>query len=213
MGAPAPTLPAFHQPPPHGVIRNWLGAGGVARLLDYALARRGDFQPSKLGYGEFGTLNPQRRRSETLRSLPGLGDELRDKVAALLPAMTARLRTPAFAPAKFELELVAHNDGAFFARHIDTFVKNGPPSTRVISAVYYFHRQPKAFSGGALRLFSLSRSGAPGTFIDVPPDNDTMVFFPSWYPHEVLTVNCPSGAFEDSRFAINCWIHRNEAAN
>lgn len=212
MAAPAPTLSAFHQPPPHGVIRDWLGSEGVARLIDYALARRDDFQPSKVGYGDDSKLNRERRISEILRRLPGRGDELREMVAALVPTMTARLRTPAFTPAKFELELVAHNDGAFFARHIDTFVKHGPPSTRVISAVYYFHRQPKAFSGGALRLFSLSKSEAPGTYVDVPPDNDTLVFFPSWYPHEVLKVNCPSGAFADSRFAINCWIHRNEAA-
>lgn len=208
MAAPAPTLSAFHQPPPHGVVRDWFGAEGVARLIDYAAARRGEFQPSRVGNGEYRALNPERRKSEILKRLPGLETEVRDKVAALLPAMMARLQAPAFTPAKFEIELVAHNDGAFFARHIDTFVKNGPPSTRVISAVYYFHRRPRAFSGGALRLMSLAGSDAPGTYVDVPPDNDTLVFFPSWYPHEVLKVSCPSGDFSDSRFAINCWVHR-----
>jgi len=208
MEAPAPTLSAFHRPPPHGVVRDWFGADGVARLLDYAVARRDEFRPAGVGNATYRVLNPERRISHVLRRLPGLETEVRDKVAALLPAMTARLQAPAFTPAKFEIELVAHHDGAFFARHIDTFVKNGPPSTRVISAVYYFHRQPRAFSGGALRLMSLAGTDAPGTYVDVPPDNDTLVFFPSWYPHEVLKVLCPSGEFSDSRFAINCWVHR-----
>jgi Rps23 Pro-64 3,4-dihydroxylase Tpa1-like proline 4-hydroxylase len=77
----------------------------------------------------------------------------------------------------------------------------------VISAVYYFHTLPKAFSGGALRLHSLAASGKLGTFVDVEPDCDTLIFFPSWFPHEVLPVHCPSGRFMDSRFAINCWVH------
>ena len=76
------------------------------------------------------------------------------------------------------------------------------------SAVYYFHRSPKSFSGGALRLYSFEASEERGTFVDIEPTNDTLVFFPSWFPHEVRPVVCPSGRFEDSRFAINCWVHR-----
>jgi Rps23 Pro-64 3,4-dihydroxylase Tpa1-like proline 4-hydroxylase len=75
--------------------------------------------------------------------------------------------------------------------------------------VYYFHAQPKAFSGGVLRLHSLaSGKGDGGEHVDVEPVNDTLVFFPSWYPHEVLPVTCDSSRFEDSRFAINFWVHR-----
>jgi len=67
---------------------------------------------------------------------------------------------------------------------------------------------PKAFSGGVLRLHSLAASGHQGTFVDIPPDYDTLVFFPSMFPHEVLPVKSPSGKFMDSRFAINCWIYQ-----
>jgi hypothetical protein len=64
--------------------------------------------------------------------------------------------------------------------------------------------------GGVLRLHSLAdHHEAP--FIDIEPDFDTLVFFPSWFPHEVLPVLVPSGRFLDSRFAINCWIHRGKA--
>jgi Rps23 Pro-64 3,4-dihydroxylase Tpa1-like proline 4-hydroxylase len=101
------------------------------------------------------------------------------------------------------LELVAHGDGAFFARHFDTTAHH---RRRIISTVYYFHALPKAFSGGVLRLHSMAATGRDGTFIDIPPDYDTLVFFPSMFPHEVLPVKSPSGKFLDSRFAINCWI-------
>ena len=57
--------------------------------------------------------------------------------------------------ADVELELVAHNDGAFYARHIDTATGEDSNQVRVLSGVYYFHAKPKAFTGGALRLFAI----------------------------------------------------------
>jgi SM-20-related protein len=78
---------------------------------------------------------------------------------------------------------------------------------RVVSAVYYFHRLPKSFSGGALRVYPLAGREKSNTFVEIEPVNDTLVFFPWWFPHEVLPVVCPSGQFEDSRFAVNCWVY------
>jgi Rps23 Pro-64 3,4-dihydroxylase Tpa1-like proline 4-hydroxylase len=94
---------------------------------------------------------------------------------------------------------------AFFTEHCDRNMQRG--SSRLISAVYYFHRHPKSFSGGILRIYPLAGRAKSRAFVEIEPVNDTLVFFPSWFPHEVLPVNCPSGKFEDSRFAINCWVH------
>jgi SM-20-related protein len=130
-------------------------------------------------------------------------------VRDLVPAIVETLAIPAFEPAKLELELVAHTNAAHLARHRDTRV--GPPNGkpyRAISAVYYFFRQPKSFTGGVLRLHSMAATGAAGSFVDIEPENDTLVFFPSWFMHEVSPVVCPSGQFEDSRFAVNCWVLR-----
>ena len=110
-----------------------------------------------------------------------------------------------FDPARIELEMVAHGDGAFFLRHADTVIRREMTSYRAISAVYYFHRLPKSFSGGVLRLHSIGSK--EGSFVDIEPTNDRLIFFPSWFPHEVTPVICPSGRFEDSRFSINCWIY------
>ncbi|EED35342.1 prolyl 4-hydroxylase, alpha subunit [Luminiphilus syltensis NOR5-1B] len=37
-----------------------------------------------------------------------------------------------------------------------------------------------------------------------------MVVFPSETFHELLRIRCPSGRFEDSRFAVTNWIWRND---
>lgn len=105
-------------------------------------------------------------------------------------------------------KMVAHGDGAFFTEHCDTVVDGRKLAvSRIISAVYYFHRLPKSFSGGVLRIYPLTGREKSDAFVEVEPLNDTLVFFPSWFPHEVLPVSCPTGQFEDSRFAINCWVY------
>jgi Rps23 Pro-64 3,4-dihydroxylase Tpa1-like proline 4-hydroxylase len=119
-------------------------------------------------------------------------------------ALLAELKMSASELSRFETELVAHGDGAFYARHIDTQMQaQDRPGIRVLSGVYYFHRLPKAFSGGALRLY-----GFGAGFVDIEPTHNSLLVFPSWARHEVRPVSCPSGAFMDSRFAINCWVYR-----
>jgi Rps23 Pro-64 3,4-dihydroxylase Tpa1-like proline 4-hydroxylase len=45
-------------------------------------------------------------------------------------------------------------DGAFFTEHKDIAVEDNKFGVRrIITAVYYFHRLPKAFSGGVLRIY------------------------------------------------------------
>ena len=115
-----------------------------------------------------------------------------------------------FEHARFEIEMAAHGNGAFFTRHRDTFVREKLDTHRVVSMVYYFHSIPKAFSGGHLRFHSLTASGEGGHTLDIESVNVTAVFFLSWFPHEVVPIACPSQRFMNSRFAINCWIHANK---
>jgi SM-20-related protein len=199
----------FSKPPAYGRIMNWLGSQMVERLLHYAQSQRDNFIESGIGRGDNKRIDLTLRRSVRLKQLGDLQDELQARVRDALPAMFQQLRTTRFEPSKFELEIVAHNDGGFFARHRDADL-DGPrrANDRVISAVYYFHRIPKSFSGGVLRICSFVGDKDTGAFVDIEPVNDTLVFFPSWFPHEVLTVACPSRRFEDSRFAINCWVRR-----
>jgi SM-20-related protein len=120
-----------------------------------------------------------------------------------------RLSIKPFAIREPELEVSAYNDGAFFQPHIDTMTgQPGRDSCRMVSGVYYFQGQPKGFEGGELRLHRFgSRGGDNEGHIDLAPIANSCLLFPSWAPHEVRPVRCPSGRFEDSRFAVNIWLH------
>jgi SM-20-related protein len=194
------------RPPHYGSISNWLGTDTLACLLNYAHTWRDAFHTS--GVDGDKRIDLTIRRSSKLTKLGALNNELQVRVQASLPLMFQQLGSAPFVPTWLELEMVVHGDGAFFARHCDTIMQPNRLSHRAISAVYYFHRLPKSFSGGVLRLYSVSGSGKEGSFVDIEPTNDSLIFFPSWFPHEVMPVACPSGRFEDSRFAINCWLHR-----
>jgi len=78
----------------------------------------------------------------------------------------------------------------------------------MVSAVYDFYAEPKGFEGGELRIHRIgARDGDEQGAVDVPPDRNSCVFFPSWARHEVRPVPYPWHRFDASRFAINCWFY------
>jgi Rps23 Pro-64 3,4-dihydroxylase Tpa1-like proline 4-hydroxylase len=114
--------------------------------------------------------DPSVRKSLRVGEFGPMMAVFRQRLLDFLPTLIADLRVTSFKPSKVELELVANNEGAFFKRHIDTFMGEArQASDRVLSAVYYFHAEPKAFSGGALRLYSLDTKEDEGNFADVQP--------------------------------------------
>jgi Rps23 Pro-64 3,4-dihydroxylase Tpa1-like proline 4-hydroxylase len=195
--------------PPHLVIREFLDEATVAGLLDYTLSRQCDFTPTRLGSK---AVNPSIRVSMGLWELGGYRQVLEAKILGLLPNLISRLQVTPFERSKLETELVSHGDGAFYRRHIDTRTAHcdDVKRIRVLSGVYYFHAHPKAFTGGALRLYAIGGNKGEN-FIDIEPVRNSLLVFPSWAPHEVMPVSCPSQRFVDSRFAINCWVHRRKA--
>jgi SM-20-related protein len=206
----------FTKPPPYGRITDWLGPEMLQRLLDFAQKQRDSFFQTTVGYTEENRrVDLNVRRSSRMIALGSLKEELQTNLRAILPAMFQRLGAEPFEPSKFEVEMVAHGDGALFTEHRDTAIESEDSiegkkfvAQRVISAVYYFHRLPKSFTGGILRIYPLIGRDKSNAFVEIEPANDRLVFFPSWFPHEVLPVVCPSGRFEDSRFAVNFWIYR-----
>ena len=42
--------------------------------------------------------------------------------------------------------------------------------------------------------------------IDIEPERDGLLAYPSWAGQKSLSVNCPSRRFEDHRFAMNVWL-------
>lgn len=201
------TVHAFEALVPHRRIERFMGSAMVQELLDLAIAREDDFVPTTVGNGDGGTISPDIRSSLLLRDFGELRPELEARFAAVLDETVRVLRLSHFRLHSLELELVAHNDGAFYGEHIDTFTaRPNAQSDRALTGVYYFHRDPRGFDGGDLRLHAIAPA-ADGirSFTDIAPDLDLFVLFPSWVPHEVRKVSCPSGSFADSRFSLNCW--------
>ncbi|WP_353204659.1 2OG-Fe(II) oxygenase [Sphingomonas sp.] len=183
-----------------------LSADDFAELLAFAAASEAHFVPTGVGDGSgAGEFNPTYRRSRALppRHLQPWRDRITAIVAPLLPDILREIGIRPFDVARYEVQLVRHNDGDFYQRHIDTHTGPSDKARRAVSLVYYFHAEPKAFTGGALRLYALRRNDI---FVDVEPVQNRLVAFASWVPHEVLPISCPSGRFLDSRFAINCWV-------
>src|SRR4051794_21704094 len=170
----------FDAPPAILRIENWLGPHLVRQFLDYAQERKIAFEPTGLGragHRAGGLVFDRRLRvSEKMRPVPEIAVEIEPRVRAIIQQIFHALGTEPFEPSRFEVELVAHGDGAFYKMHKD---ETSRTSGRTISAVYYFYRTPKAFTGGELRLHSLRASREPGHFVDVLPENDSIVFFPS----------------------------------
>lgn len=190
---------------PHLTIANFLGERLSGELLQFAYSRLPFAESTTIGQ-QHTRVNTAVRHSHHLGDLDTLRPEFERRILDRLAEMRSGLGVSDFTPAKLQTEMVAHGDGAFYKRHIDTAVGlAGLPARRALTTVYYFHREPKAFSGGALRLFSLF---GPEQFVDVSPEFDLLVAFPSFLPHEVMPVTCRTNDMRDSRFAVNCWVYQ-----
>jgi SM-20-related protein len=192
--------------PPYIVLRDFLDEATVADLLDYTISHQSNFAPTTVS--QDGVLDPSLRVSVVLHDLGKFRQVLKTKIFELVPSFVTKMRATPVEEPKFESELVAHGDGAFYKRHFDTGTRSYQDAKliRVFSCVYYFNAEPKAFTGGTLRLYAIG--GKEGVnFVDIEPIHNSLLVFLAWAPHEVLPVSCPSKRFVDSRFAINCWVH------
>jgi Rps23 Pro-64 3,4-dihydroxylase Tpa1-like proline 4-hydroxylase len=175
------------------------------RLLDYVLQQESAFAPTSTSTGDL-----DYRRSMILYSFPEFSKLIVNRIKAILPDVFRTLGLSPFPLSQIESQLTSHNDGNYYKVHND----NGSPdtATREFTYVYYFYREPKPFSGGELIIYDSKIENnfyvQADSFKTVEPRNNSIVFFPSRYLHEVLPVSCPSKAFADSRFTINGWVRR-----
>jgi Rps23 Pro-64 3,4-dihydroxylase Tpa1-like proline 4-hydroxylase len=207
------TLPPRPLPPCHQ-YRGFLEPAEHRALLEWAIAGRERFEPARLtGH----VIDPKRRIAERLNDLGPHRPVIERRIKENLPDIFRRTGSKPFEVEYFELEIAAHGDGAFFAHHSDIPVGKGRKplggdktgkQDRLVSAVYYFHREPRRFSGGTLRLYRLGDLEAAGDYVEFEPEQNSLVVFPSWVRHEVRPVSCPDCSFEDYRFAVNAWLCR-----
>jgi Rps23 Pro-64 3,4-dihydroxylase Tpa1-like proline 4-hydroxylase len=109
-----------------------------------------------------------------------------------------------------EAQVTASNEGDFFHFHSD----NGsePVVSRYLTFVYFFHREPRGFEGGELRIHDARLENgeyvSEGTYQTIIPQQNQIVFFPCEVLHEITPVKCVSQQFADSRFTLNGWLRR-----
>jgi SM-20-related protein len=174
-------------------------------LLWYALRHKREFGRARLGHY---VLNRRIRRARVSSDLGRYRDLFRQRLLDYLPSVVTKLKIDRFEVSQVVTLLTANNDGDFFRRHTDASLEE----KKTVTFVYYFHREPKAFGGGELRLYRTWRRdsrhivAATGIFDTVTPQRNMILFFPCFLLHEILPVRCPSRKFEDSRFTVNGWI-------
>lgn len=204
---PAPPPDRF-RPSPFVRFMDFLEPAQHDRMLALALAKRESFRPAKVG-------NESQRRVSTRKrvGLETRSPDNKEISASFMPLIRSRLPEvfelldlEGFEPPDVPAAMTVYLDGGFGAAHVDSTAE-GPG----LACVYYFHRSPKAFSGGDLLIHDTdvvqgSRVHDPLRFSRIAPADNSVVFFPSFYRHAVTPVRCPTDRFEDGRFAVSLWL-------
>src|SRR5713101_913134 len=194
------------------VLDEFLAPEELDELIQYTLASEGDFKISEvIAPGVTASMvDFDHRRSQVLFNLGRHHSLIVERIQSYLPRILEQLGHAAFPISQVEAQITASNDGDFFRLHNDN--AQDPLRMREITFVYFFHREPKAFRGGELRIYdSESHNGgyaAADSHKTIVPEQNQIVFFPSFQMHEVRPIDCPSRAFAESRFTLNGWLHR-----
>lgn len=197
------------------VLDEFLAPQELNELFAYAIEHEAEFHNSEVisPSGEPGVLDCNHRRSRVLMDLGKHQNVILERIQGVLPRVLDQFGIEEFPVTRVEAQISASNDGDFFGAHSD----NGQEqiASRRITFVYFFHREPRPFTGGELRLYdprdgsaqhlSADRDGAYQTIV---PQQNQIVFFPCSLMHEISPVQCSSQAFGDSRFTLNGWLHK-----
>ena len=194
------------------VLDEFLAPQELDRLVRFAAEREPEFVLSEVvapGAKASG-VDFEQRKSRVLYDLDEHEDLISGRILSYLPRILPAVGLDPFPIAQVEAQITASNHGDYFRPHED----NGSPGleTRVLTFVYFFHREPRPFRGGELRIYD-PQDGGDGRsrrIHSIVPGQNQLVLFPSHLVHEITPVECRSGRFRDSRFTLNGWFHRPE---
>ena len=137
-----------------------------------------------------------------------------DKLRSTMPGALAHFGIEGLDRYGIDMDITAYHAGSHIQPHKDP----GPSwrsRHRKLTFVYYFHLEPKRFSGGDLLLYdtNLDLAGIPNDlsacgYSRIEPLQNSLVIFPSNYVHEVTPVECDTQDFMDGRFTVNGWVRR-----
>lgn len=194
------------------VLDEFLAPQELEELIQFTMERQNGFRASEVvsPTGEQGIVNYEHRRSHVLMDLGVHQQRMLERIKSVLPQIVGKLGMEEFAIANAECQITASNDGDFFRFHSD----NGSDrvASRRLTFVYFFHREPRQFEGGELRIHDAHLENGTyvsnGSYQSIVPQQNRIVFFPCELLHEVTPVECSSRAFADGRFTLNGWLHQ-----
>jgi Rps23 Pro-64 3,4-dihydroxylase Tpa1-like proline 4-hydroxylase len=194
------------------VLDEFLAPQELEELTRYTLEHEADFSASEVisPTADGGIVNYEHRRSIVLMDLAHHQDLILARIKAVLPQVLEKLGMEEFSIARVEAQVTASNDGDFFHFHSDN--GSDPVASRHLTFVYFFHREPRQFEGGELRIHDARLEEgsyvSEGSYQTIVPQQNQIVFFPCELMHEITPVNCASQLFADSRFTLNGWLRR-----
>ena len=195
-------LCALSLDPAFACYRGVLGATDNALLLDEAAFSEADFSVAPVTDRRKTAIDRKIRASQILLTLGARAEASLARIVDYAVSAPQIFGDPTPQGFRVDSRLLHYGDGDFFATHRDT--ASARDSGRLVSFVYHFFRSPRAFSGGALRLYGEYVGSEP--FIDIEPENDLLTVFRPSTPHEVLPLRLCGGGFADGRFALNGWL-------
>lgn len=194
---------------PRILVRDsYLAEDEAAALLAHALANEAAFDAAKVtAAGKSDVVKAER---DGLMHTPpdDLLSVFRTRMERDFTTICSELGIRPFQLHSFETYMTAHGDGGFFHEHMDAMTAKSraiTDSDRIVSLILYLHAEPKAFSGGELCLRDFA---AREKAVEIEPAHNRLVALPSIAPHSIARVGVPSGAYSDSRFAVNCFFRR-----
>ena len=202
----------LHLPAQCVILDEFLAPQELEELTRFVLDHEADFQTSEVlsSKAEQGVVNYEHRRSMVLMDLGRFQDQMLARIKTVLPEVLPQLGMEEFAIRGVETQVTASNDGDFFRFHND----NGSDAveSRHLTFVYFFHREPRHFAGGELRIHDSQLEGdhyvSEGTYQTIVPRQNQIVFFPCELMHEITPLECASRLFADSRFTLNGWLRQ-----
>jgi len=139
------------------VLDEFLTSVELNTLRQYVLQQEMRFQISEvLSPGVTGgAIDYDQRRSRVLMDMDGHERAIVDRLLTCLPRVLQKWGREPFPISRVETQTTASNHGDFFHCHSDNAAE--VVATREITFVYFFHREPKQFSGGELRIYDSRR--------------------------------------------------------
>ncbi|NIA71363.1 hypothetical protein HBA54_22460 [Pelagibius litoralis] len=175
----------------------------VDKILAYAKRNEKAFRPSKVLDG----IVTETRKSISHEPFKAYGKIVIDLLHQNFETICWSLDVAQFEISKIECQMTFHRDGEYFKIHKDN--RGLVTRSRCLSYVYYFHDEPKRYSGGELYLYRddpESNKLDKTSRLEMIPKRNRIVFFRSNVYHEVAKVECPTTGLSGARGTIAGWI-------